>query len=227
MDISQQKIEFNGKQYALSYVEDTLPAFIWAYFVIVVPDTLVENMTLVQQAFAFDLGRFSFDATKLFEQLSYQEQHETFLVQRSDYRVKEYEREPSLAFSAILIVGALYAGLVFILMAIAILALKALSNISDNEKKYRILHRIGVSKDQQTITLALQTLLFFAFPIVIPVILTIPITFISEKLIALLGFDDPLCLVLLSILIVCTICIIYFIYYVVTFLITQKHMLKD
>lgn len=225
-DFSQQTITVNNKEYKLKEVEATLPAFVWAYFVIVVPDELVDQMQQIQTAYAWNVKDDNFDAFALNQALSYQEPVEDFFVQRTDYRIQRYERMNSLAFSAILIVGALYLGFVFILLAMAILSLKTLSAISDDEKRYQILHRIGVSRTQQTTTLAKQIFAFFAFPVVVPLFLAIPITMISEQLIHLLGFGEQLSMSVLSSLIVGVILIIYSLYFIVTFTITKKHVIS-
>lgn len=225
-DFSQQIIEQNGSTYRYSHTETTALASIHAYFAIIVPDEVVQTMQKVQVAYNFDLGNSSFNAEKLKEELSYQKAYENYFLQRSDFKIKEYQRTTSLAFSAIFIVGALYLGFVFILLAMAILSLKTLSNISDDEQKYMILNRIGVARAQQTMTLAKQISLFFAFPIIVPLLLAIPTTMISEKFIALLGFDDQLNMTLLSIMIVLVISTIYSIYFFITFAITKKYVIK-
>lgn len=225
-DFSQQTIILNNKEYAFKHVETTLPAFVWAYFVIVVPDEVTDHMQHIQTSYAWNVSDDQFDVSALYQALSYKEPVENYFVQRTDYRIQSYERMNSLAFSAILIVGALYLGLVFILLAMAILALKTLSAISDDEKRYDILHRIGVSRTEQTLTLAKQTLAFFAFPVVVPILLSLPITLISEHFIHLLGFDEQLSMYVLSGLIVAAIMMIYSLYFMVTFAITKKHILS-
>lgn len=226
-DFSQQTITLNDKEYAFKYVETTLPAFVWAYFVIVVPDEAVDYMQHIQTSYAWDVSDNQFDVSALQQALSYNEPFENYFIQRTDYRIQSYERLNSLAFSAILIVGALYLGFVFILLAMAILALKTLSAINDDEKRYNILYRIGVSRKEQTLTLAKQTLAFFAFPVVVPILLALPVTLISEHFIHLLGFDEELSMYVLSGLIVAAIIMIYSLYFMVTFAITKKHVVSN
>lgn len=225
-DFSKQKINLNDRVYSLKHVETTLPAFVWAYFVIVVPDEVVNEMQHTQTAYAWNVSDQNFNATDLYRELSYEEAIDDYFIQRTDYRIQNYELMNSMTFSAILIVGSLYLGFVFILLVMAILALKTLSAINDDEKRYRILQRIGVSKAQQTATLAKQILAFFAFPIILPVLLAIPIALISEQFIQLLGFGEQLNMYLLSTLIVTVILIIYSIYFIVTFAIAKKHIVS-
>lgn len=225
-DFSQQTIEHEGKTYSFNHVESTLPAFVWSYFVIVVPDEIVEDMELFQTAYAFDLKSRDFDEAALYQKLSYEEGVDNYFIQRSDYRIKEYERAASMAFSAILIVGSLYLGFVFLLLAMAILALKTLSSIPYDQKNYRTLYHLGVSNERQATTLAKQIFIFFAFPIFVPLLLSIPVTYITKKFVSLVGFSEQLNMVLLSMSIVGVIALIYGIYFVVTYSIAKKYILK-
>lgn len=225
-DFSKQTITVKDKVYSLKQVKSTLPAFVWAYFVIVVPDEVVDGMQQVQTAYAWNVSNDNFAAADLHQALSYQEPVEDFFVQRTDYRIQSYELMNSLAFSAIFIVGALYLGFVFILLAMAILALKTLSAVSEDEKRYQILHRIGVSRTMQTTTLAKQIFTFFAFPVVVPVLSAIPIALICEQFIQLLGFGAQLNMYVLSGSIVGVIAMIYAVYFIVTFAITKKNVLS-
>ncbi len=225
-DFSKAIVDYQGKRYTYSHTEDILPAFVWTYFVIVVPDEVVDEMTVVQKAFAIDLKDKDFDATALHEALSYTEKIDGFSIKRSDYRIKAYERIASMSFSAILIVGALYVGFVFLLLAMAILALKTLSSIQNDSSRYMILYRIGVTKDVLSKTLAKQIFVFFAFPFVVPIVLAIPIAIVSDHFIELLGFSEQLGMVTLSIMIVTVIALVYFIYFVVTLSIQKRHVIS-
>lgn len=89
----------------------------------------------------------------------------------------------------------------------------------------RILARIGVSKSLQTTTLAKQLLLFFAFPVFLPILLVIPTALISEQFVQLLGFHQELTMYALSAMIVAVMLVIYGIYFFVTFAITKKNVL--
>lgn len=225
-DFSKEIVDYQGKQYTYSHTEDILPAFVWAYFVIVVPDVVVEEMTVVQKAYAVDMKNKDFDANALQKALTYTEARENYFIERSDYRIKEFQRIESMSFSAILIVGTLYVGFVFLLLAMAILALKTLSTIQDDMSRYTILNRIGVTHDVQSRTLAKQIFVFFAFPIVVPILLAIPTALISNRFITLLGFSDELGMGMLATMIIIVIMLIYFIYFVVTLSIQKRHVLK-
>lgn len=225
-DFQKQTVKAHGKVYHLQKVESVLPAFVWAYFVIVVPDEAVEGMQHVQTAYAWNVEDTDFDAVALQDDLSYKTAVDNFFVQTSDYRIKSQELKNSMAFSAILIVGALYLGFVFVLLTMAILALKTLSAINEDIKRYEILSRIGVSKTAQTMTLAKQIFAFFAFPVIVPLLLVIPVSLISQQVVKLLGFESQLNMYTLSAFVVTSMVIIYSLYFVVTFAITKKNMVR-
>lgn len=215
----------NKKTYTLSHVEATLPLSVEAYFVIVVPDDVVNGMQHIETSYAWNVADEDFDARALNEALTYEQQVGNYTMQQTDYGIKQYDLLNRMAYSAIFIVGALYLGFVFVLLALAILALKTLSAIHDDQKRYRILARIGVSKSLQTTTLAKQLLLFFAFPVFVPILLTIPTALIAEQFVQLLGFNQELTMYALSAMIVAVMLVIYGIYFFVTFAITKKNVL--
>lgn len=223
-DFQKQTVKAHGKVYHLQKVESVLPAFVWAYFVIVMPNEAVEGMKHVQTAYAWNVEDTDFDAAALERDLSYKTAVNDFFVQTSDYRIKSQELKNSMAFSAILIVGALYLGFVFVLLTMAILALKTLSAINEDIKRYEILSRIGVSKAAQTMTLAKQIFAFFAFPVIVPLLLVIPVSLISQQVVKLLGFESQLNMYILSAFVVSSMVIIYSLYFVVTFAITKKNI---
>ncbi|WP_191700083.1 hypothetical protein [Solibacillus faecavium] len=227
-DFSEASFNHKGQTYTLSHVVESMPMFLWSYFVIVVPDEVVEGMEISQTAVAITLEEGPFDAQKLQDALSYSYKIEenNYSILSSDYRVKEQRRLYAAAFSAIFIVGALYLAVVFILLAMAILALKILSNLRDDEKKYRLLNRLGVNEELQRKTLAKQIFVFFTFPIVVPICLSIPITIILNQFIDLAGFSAMLNFNIVSVSIVVVIGMIYFLYFMVTFGLTKKYVIQ-
>ncbi|MBD8033489.1 ABC transporter permease [Solibacillus merdavium] len=227
-DFSEASFNHKGQTYTLSHVVESMPMFLWSYFVIVVPDEVVEGMEISQTAAAITLEEGPFDAQKLQDALSYTYKIEenNYSVLTSDYRVKEQRRLYAAAFSAIFIVGALYLAVVFILLAMAILALKILSNLRDDEKKYRLLNRLGVNEELQRKTLAKQIFVFFTFPIVVPICLSIPITIILNQFIDLAGYSAMLNFNIVSVSIVVVIGLIYFLYFMVTFGLTKKYVIQ-
>ena len=63
---------------------------------------------------------------------SYTSKYEDHTYERCDYKLKEYGRLQKNSTTAIFVIGALYIAVVFIFMAMAILALKTLSGITED-----------------------------------------------------------------------------------------------
>ena len=76
----------------------------------------------------------------------------------------------STGLRAIMIFIGLYLGVVFLISSAAILALKELSDSSDNKEKYQMLRRIGVDDKKLNRALFTQIFIFFMFPLVIAII---------------------------------------------------------
>jgi len=80
-------------------------------------------------------------------------------------RTNIYER--SVGLTAMIIFIGVYIGIVFMISSSAILALKELSEASDNKEKYNILRRIGVDEKQMNRSLFVQSAMFFGIPLVL------------------------------------------------------------
>ncbi len=82
--------------------------------------------------------------------------------------------DENIGFGAMVVFLGLYLGMVFLISSGAILALKELSESSDNQERYAILRKIGT--DEKTINKALfkQIGIFFLFPLVLAIIHSIP-----------------------------------------------------
>ena len=91
---------------------------------------------------------------------------------------------------AVLIVSALYMGLIFVLLALAVLALKTLSGLSGDREKYRILSKIGCGEREQKRTLLWQLGVFFFFPLLLPLLMSVPVTWICVRFVSLAGFPQ-------------------------------------
>lgn len=78
--------------------------------------------------------------------------------------------ESSIGLGAMVTFIGLYLGIIFLISSAAILALKELSESSDNKERFRMLRRIGV--DEKLINKALfrQIAIFFIFPLVLAII---------------------------------------------------------
>ncbi|HDK7156539.1 TPA: ABC transporter permease [Clostridium botulinum] len=73
------------------------------------------------------------------------------------------------ATTSILFVG-IYLGLVFLITSMAVLALQQLSEASDSIERYKVLKRIGANSKMIDKTIFLQTLIYFALPMILALI---------------------------------------------------------
>ena len=76
----------------------------------------------------------------------------------------------STGLRAIMIFIGLYLGIIFLISSAAILALKELSDSSDNKEKYGMLRRIGVDDRKLNKALFIQIGIFFMLPLLVAII---------------------------------------------------------
>lgn len=79
-------------------------------------------------------------------------------------------KDSSVGLGAVVTFIGLYLGIVFLISCAAILALKELSESSDNKDRFQILRRIGVDEQDLNKALFRQITIFFLFPLVLAII---------------------------------------------------------
>lgn len=111
----------------------------------------------------------------------------------------------SIGLSALATFIGLYLGMIFLISSAAILALKELSESSDNRQKFSVLRKIGASERMLNRALFWQIAIFFGFPLLIAVIHSIfGIMFCSFVLEAFGNMDLFKSILLTALLIVLT-----------------------
>lgn len=83
---------------------------------------------------------------------------------------KLYLYENSIGLGAMVTFIGLYLGIIFLISSAAILALKELSESTDNKERFRMLRKIGASEKMIHKALFLQIAIFFLFPLLIALI---------------------------------------------------------
>ena len=78
--------------------------------------------------------------------------------------------ESSIGLSTIIVFIAIYLGIIFLIVSCAILALKQLTESSDNKQRYSILRKIGCDEKMINKALFAQILIFFLLPLVLAII---------------------------------------------------------
>lgn len=216
-----------GVTYHYKGILTDYPRFGYMYFYAVVPDAAVETMDSSVQGVAYDFQEEEYDLDKLEEALNYTVT-ETYMGERmamkcNDFQFRERGRQAENEQNAILVIGALFAASVFLFMAMAILALKTLSGLSEAKEKYRILFRLGVGEKEQSKALFRQTFSFFLVPFVIPLLMGIPTAVISSSLVHLNGMSiGSSQFYVIAAAIALVMALIYLLYYTATYLIAKR-----
>ena len=182
VDFSQKPVTLNGQTYTWGGSSMAYPDFtrrLMMYFV--VPDEAVETMAVAYEGEAYTLENHRPDAEKLVDELIYTTKTEEGAEERSDYVVQEYLRLYNKANAGTLIIGSLYVSTVFVCMVLAILAVKTLSTLESERRRFAILYRLGVDTGMQKSALRKQIGAFFLMPFAFPLLMTIPVGIIFGK----------------------------------------------
>lgn len=230
-DFSDAVLTRNGMTCTFGGILENYPRAAFVYFIILIPDEMAKGMTVENEFVGFHLKEAPTDAASLRKDLTYQEREEVSegewdTYERCDYRIKEYSRIQNNSTSAILVVGALYAAAVFVFLSMAILALKTLAGMSEDQKKYQILFRLGTGEKEERRALFRQIFSFFFLPFGIPFLLSVPTAMICAELMKTAGYPElvagayrtagGIAAVLLG---------IYVLYFAATYLIAKRNVL--
>ena len=130
----------------------------------------------------------------------------------------------SVGIATIIVFLAIYLGIIFLISSSAILALKQLTESSDNKLRYSILRKIGADDKMINHSLFLQIGIFFAFPIVIAIIHSIfGIQFALSTMSGIADAADLLPSIIATVLIIG---FIYGIYFLATYF-ESKNIIKE
>ena len=173
----------NGRKYRIKGVREDVPVLHYVYFYAVIPDEAAKGMELETFYTAYRFSNTNFHAPDLNEQLDELEEKNEYC----NFLLREYGRYERNSVAAILTVGALFVALVFLMLAMAVLALKTLSGIAQDREKYRILFQLGAGERQRCRALFRQTSCFFFLPFSGEVLVSIPTGWICGKVVILGG----------------------------------------
>lgn len=227
-DFSQAKLDLNDQIYTFAGYCDKMPLTYYTYFFAVVPDNAVKNLDIDAECMVMNVKDKRYDAEGLRNDLSYRYATENGSYRyRCDYSLKEYARLQRNSSSAIFIVGTLYISVIFVFMALAILALKTLSELSEDRQRYSILFRIGTGQREQCKTLFRQIFGFFILPFAMPMLLSVPIAFVCGMIMRLGGFAELVGQSYLnSVIISLMMIIIYMLYFMATYQIAKRNVVN-
>jgi len=188
-DFHDVTLTLNGERYAYAGTEKSYPEFVSNYVYAVVPDEAVVGMEVYKTCVSCQLENSEFDVEAMSQALS----HALWDIDEenaSDYFIMQEYRDYVNSNSGALIIGMIYLSAVFVCMALAILAMKTLSSLSEERRRFEVLYRLGVDRAMQKRTLLHQTAAFFFLPFGIPVLFCIAMGVACGKVYALWGFPD-------------------------------------
>lgn len=131
--------------------------------------------------------------------------------------------ESSIGLGALVTFIGLYLGIIFLISSAAILALKELSESSDNKERFRMLRKIGTDEKMLNQALFRQIAIFFMFPLLIAIIHSIFGIMFCNFILETFGNEQLLpSIIMTSIFII----IIYGGYFLITY-ICSKNIIKE
>lgn len=157
--------------------------------------------------------------------------HDSELIQNLDQKGIELEGttkiaiiEASVGLTTIIIFIAIYLGIIFLIASAAILALKQLTESSDNRQRYSILRKIGCEERMIHKALFRQIGIFFAMPLALAIIHSIfGIRFVLYLMSSIASMDHLLPSVIATLILMG---VIYGAYFLATYL-GSKNIVKE
>lgn len=220
------KVTINGKDYFSKYKKA-----IYGFYEMGVQESEVGFMVLPDEvlndkeaSFNRIIADYNGDSNKVEDKLDSIMNSDNFF---SDYFVtyntKSDLREASVGLGALVTFLGLYLGIIFLISCAAILALKELSESSDNVLKFNMLRRLGVDERMINKTLFTQIGIFFMFPLILAIIHSIFGIMFCNILLKSMGINFNLMAVILTAILIV---IIYGGYFLVTYF-CSKNIIKE
>lgn len=183
---------------------------------IVVPDNT--NLSNNRQSIIYITGNYKGDKEKAEKGINVE-----YLNQGSYHQNTKIDIYTScVGMGAMMIFIGFYLGGIFLITSAAILALKTLSDVSDDKEKYIILKKIGASDENINKTLFDQTLIFFLFPLFVGVFHSIFGILFARKVLAFVSVSTSIISIIITAIFII---LIYGIYFLVTYF-TCKRIIK-
>lgn len=139
------------------------------------------------------------------------------------FNTKKDIRDASVGLGAIVTFLGLYLGIIFLISCAAILALKELSESSDNVEKFVVLRKIGVDEQELNKALFKQIGIFFMFPLILAIIHSIFGVMFCNNILKTMGVSFNLKSVIITSLFII---FIYGGYFFITYL-CSKNIIKE
>ena len=193
--------------------------------IIIVPNEIVDESYL---AYNSTIGNFYTDSLK--EQKEMQEQIINLVKNplASEYNLPTVNSrvdisEASIGIGALVTFLGLYLGIVFLIASVAILALKELTESTDNKERYRMIRKLGADEKMINKSLFRQIAIFFMFPLLIAIIHSIFGISFCSYIISTFGNEQLLPSIIMTAIFII---IIYGGYFLITYT-CSKNIIKE
>ena len=186
---------------------------------IVLPDEALKNTKVLKEAMVGDFTDATTDK-KINKIVSNEKIYSDYGIA---FNTKKDIGDAAVGLGAILTFLGLYLGIIFLISCAAILALKELSESSDNADKFRVLRQIGTDEKMLNRALFRQIGIFFMFPLVLAVIHSIFGIVFCNNIIKTLGVSFNLKAVIVTALIII---FIYGGYFLITYY-SSRNIIKE
>ena len=193
--------------------------------IIIVPDAVVSGE---ERSYNSIIGNYYTDSLE--EQREIQEQIKSLVKNplSAEYSLPNVNSkvdisEASIGLGALVTFLGLYLGIVFLIASVAILALKELTESTDNKERYTMLRKLGADEKMINKSLFRQIAIFFMFPLIVAVIHSIfGITFCSY-VISTFGNEQLLPSIIVTAIFIV---VIYGGYFLITYF-SSKNIIKE
>lgn len=194
--------------------------------IIIVPDNAVENNMKYIDFFVANYNGTTKEEKQeiesivmdIYKKIRTEEQYETLSI---NTKIDIYEA--SIGLGALVTFIGMYLGIIFLITSAAILALKELSDSTDNKKRYTILRKLGADEKLINKSLYKQIAIFFLFPLALAIIHSIFGIYFANYILEVFGNDKLLISIIMAAIFLL---IIYGGYFIITYY-CSKNIIKE
>ena len=187
--------------------------------VFVFPDEALENVNISNRVM---LANYNADNDAEYKEIE-NKLEDTTLPNNMDGRSKTQLYDAATGVGAIVTFIGLYLGIIFLISSAAILALKELSESSDNKERYQVLRKIGANDDMINKSLFKQIGIFFLVPLILAIIHSIFGIKCANLMLSAFGKNDMLMSISMTAVFIV---VIYGGYFLLTYL-SSKRIIRE
>lgn len=187
--------------------------------VFVFPDKALENVNISNRVM---LANYNADNDAEYKEIE-NKLEDTTLPNNMDGRSKTQLYDAATGVGAIVTFIGLYLGIIFLISSAAILALKELSESSDNKERYQVLRKIGANDDMINKSLFKQIGIFFLVPLILAIIHSIFGIKCANLMLSAFGKNDMLMSISMTAVFIV---VIYGGYFLLTYL-SSKRIIRE